>query len=95
MSRGLILKQPPPTLKCYSWADSQKMVVGSRVLLRSQKRPWLLMQAVGHAKIVLYRAALASNRQVVVLIDDRREENENKYAFHSSEKSNKVSLICY
>lgn len=53
------------------------------------------MQAVGHAKIVLYRAALASNRQVVVLIDDRREANENKYAFHSSEKSNKVSLICY
>lgn len=36
-----------------------------------------------------------TNRQVVVLIDDRREENENKYAFHSSEKSNKVSLICY
>lgn len=50
------------------------------------------MQAVGHAKIVLYRAALASNRQVVVLIDDRREENENKYAFHSSEKSQQSVL---
>lgn len=60
---------PPHPNATVRRAGCQKMAESFRALLGSHKQSWILMQALGHAKIAPWHATMSLKRQVVIIID--------------------------